>query len=188
MLTTVHRRTRLRYARNHRNWTASQWRNVLFIDESRFCLFGNNARIRTWWHRREHFETNHVDLLERLVEDPLWYGGGISTNHQTDLVILQPPVFTAVRYINEVLCPCVISMRRRIGRDFILTQDNEIWHEIPQDSIRACINMQERLGEVIRRRGGNTRYWMPVTLVRSGIRQIGFGVRKYCGSDELWGP
>jgi len=27
-----------------------------------------------------------------------------------------------------------------------------IWHEILQDSIRACINMQERLGEIIRRR------------------------------------
>jgi len=44
--------------------------------------------------------------------------------------------------------------------------------------------MQAHLGEVIRCRSGNTRYWMSLTLVRSGIRQIGFGVRKYCGSDE----
>jgi len=29
---------------------------------------------------------------------------------------------------------------------------------------------------------------MPLTLVRSGIRQTGFGVRKYCGSDEPRGP
>jgi len=35
---------------------------------------------------------------------------------------------------------------------------HEIWHEISQDSIRACINMQERLGEIIRRRGGNILY------------------------------
>lgn len=35
---------------------------------------------------------------------------------------------------------------------------NEIWHEIPQDMIRVCINMPARLAEVIRRRGGNTRY------------------------------
>jgi len=46
--------------------------------------------------------------------------------------------------------------------------------------------MQEHLGEVIQRRGDNTRYWMP--LVRFGIRQIGFGVRKYYGSDEPRGP
>jgi len=35
---------------------------------------------------------------------------------------------------------------------------HEILHEIPQDSIRACINMQERLGKVIRCRDGNTWY------------------------------
>jgi len=62
MLATVHR-TRLRYARIHRNWTVKQWRNVLFTDESRFCLFGNDARIRIWRirRRRERFEANHVD-------------------------------------------------------------------------------------------------------------------------------
>jgi len=45
MLTTVYRWTRLCYARNHQNWTARQWRNVLFTDESQFCLFGNDASI-----------------------------------------------------------------------------------------------------------------------------------------------
>jgi len=48
--------------------------------------------------------------------------------------------------------------------------------------------MQERLGEFIRRRSGNTRYWMPLTLLRSGIRQIGFDGKKNCGSDEPRGP
>jgi len=41
---------------------------------------------------------------------------------------IQPPVFTAVRYINEVLRPCVIPVRRRIGRNFILMQDNALPH------------------------------------------------------------
>ena len=141
-------------------------------------------------------------------------------NHRSDLVIIPAPGLTAGRYLNEVLRPHVIPMRRQMSRNFILMQDNarphtaritrtyleennvevlphpanspdlnpiehvwdmmgrrlrnlerppanlqqlerilnEIWHEIPQDSIRACINMQERLGEVIRQRGGNTRY------------------------------
>jgi transposase len=34
----------------------------------------------------------------------------------------------------------------------------QIWHEIPQATIRPCINMHNRLQEVIRRRGGNTPY------------------------------
>jgi len=107
-LTTVHRRTRLRYARNHRNWTARQWRNVLFTDESRFCLFGNDVRIRVWRRRRERFEANHVEPTQAFDGRSVMIWGGISMNHRT--VILQPPEFTAVRYINEVLRPCVIPM------------------------------------------------------------------------------
>ncbi|EFN77573.1 Transposable element Tc3 transposase, partial [Harpegnathos saltator] len=33
-----------------------------------------------------------------------------------------------------------------------------IWHEIPHDTIRSCINTHERLQEVIRSRGRNTHY------------------------------
>jgi len=62
---------------------------------------------------------------------------------------------------------------------------HEIW-QIPQDSIRACINMQERLGKVIRHRAGNTRYWMLLTHLSA--LALGFGVRKYCRSDEPRGP
>ena len=33
-----------------------------------------------------------------------------------------------------------------------------IWNEIPQREIQACINMEERLQQIIRQRGGNTHY------------------------------
>jgi len=115
MLITVHRRTRLRYVRNFRNWTARQWKNVLFTDKSRFCLFGNDARIRIWRRRRKRFEANHVDPTRAFGGGFVMVWGGISMNHRTDLVILQPPGFTAVRYINEVLRSCVIPMRRQIA-------------------------------------------------------------------------
>jgi len=101
---------------------------VLFTDESRFCLFENDARIRIWRRRRERFEANHVDPTRAFGGGSVMVWGGISMNHRTDLVILQPPGFTAVRYINEVLRPCVIPMRRRIGHDFILMQDNAFPH------------------------------------------------------------
>jgi len=74
MLTTMHRRTRLRYARNHRNWTARQWRNVLFTDEPLFCLFGNDARIEFGDVDENILKRIMLIQLERSVEDPLWYG------------------------------------------------------------------------------------------------------------------
>lgn len=39
MLSPMHRRARLAYARQHVHWTARQWNNVLFSDECRVCLF-----------------------------------------------------------------------------------------------------------------------------------------------------
>jgi len=34
----------------------------------------------------------------------------------------------------------------------------QIWNEIPQERLRACINMHERLQAVIQRKGGHTHY------------------------------
>jgi transposase len=45
-LTPVHRRNRRNFAQLHRDWTPEQWSNVLFTDESRFCLDHNDGRIR----------------------------------------------------------------------------------------------------------------------------------------------
>ncbi|KYQ56874.1 hypothetical protein ALC60_04186, partial [Trachymyrmex zeteki] len=34
----------------------------------------------------------------------------------------------------------------------------QVWHQIPQAAIRRCINMQQRLRDVIYNRGSNTSY------------------------------
>ena len=36
---------RLKFAREHLNWTPAQWRRVLWTDESKFELFGNKRRV-----------------------------------------------------------------------------------------------------------------------------------------------
>jgi len=143
---------------------------------------------------------------------------GITLNHRTNFVVLPAPGMTAVRYV-EILQPHVLPMSRRIGRNFILMQDNaqphtagitrefmaensirllphpavspdlnpiehvwdiigrrlrnlarqpvnlqdlsqvviQIWNDIPQEEIRACINMRNRQ-TVIQQREGNTCY------------------------------
>lgn len=220
MLSMAHRRARLQYARIHLNWTARQWNNVLFTDESRFCLFGSDARIRAWRRQRHRYERNYVEPVRAFGGGSIMIWGGISMHRRTDLVILPFPGVTAVRYIEEVLRPHVLPMRCQRGRNFLLMQDNarphiartvlnfftennievlphppnspdlnpiehvwdimgrrlqnlerpptnlqqleialqQIWHEIPQATIRACINMHDRLQEVIQRRGWNTHF------------------------------
>jgi len=72
------------------------------------------------------------------------------------------------------------GIEQELERALHSCREISIWHEIPQDSIRACINMQEHLGEVIRCRV----YVMILNASNTCplIRQIGFGVRKYCGT------
>ena len=62
MLSVAHQHARLEYARFDQNWTARQWNNVLFTDESRFCLFSSDA-IRVWRRRRYRYERNCIERL-----------------------------------------------------------------------------------------------------------------------------
>jgi len=98
--------------------------------------------IRIWRRRRKRFEANHVNPTRAFGGGSVVTWGGISMNHRTDLVILQPPGFTTVCYINEVLRPCVIPMRRRIGRDFILMQNNALLYVASNCEYLAVNNIQ----------------------------------------------
>ena len=46
MLTPVHRRKRLQWARERQNWTMEQWKKVAWSDESRFLLHHVDGRVR----------------------------------------------------------------------------------------------------------------------------------------------
>ena len=60
LLTRTHQRQRLVYARQYVHWGQRQWAHVLFIDESRFCLHGNDQRVWFWRRRGERHNTNHT--------------------------------------------------------------------------------------------------------------------------------
>ncbi|ENN73762.1 hypothetical protein YQE_09631, partial [Dendroctonus ponderosae] len=52
-LTPAHRQARLRFARDHLNWTLEQWGSVLFSDEARICLRGSDRRRKVFRIPRE---------------------------------------------------------------------------------------------------------------------------------------
>ncbi|KFM59722.1 Transposable element Tcb1 transposase, partial [Stegodyphus mimosarum] len=69
MLTAVHRRRRLEFARQYSSWTSTEWRQVAFSDESRFMLHRTDGR---WRIRRETSERNHPATIAGTVQA----GGG----------------------------------------------------------------------------------------------------------------
>ncbi|GFY30459.1 transposable element Tcb1 transposase [Trichonephila clavipes] len=52
-LTPPNRRLRLEWCPERRNWTAAEWNQVLFSDESRFNLTSDDNRVRVWRPRGE---------------------------------------------------------------------------------------------------------------------------------------
>jgi len=133
ILTIRHRRARLQWATQHRNWRHREWRSVVFSDESRYCVSMADGRVSVWRRPGERFSNDCV--LER---DP-WGGpsimvwGAIALNHK-----LGPMVFqnigpgrgngvTAARYIDQALRPFVVPHFARHG-NHILQQDNARAH------------------------------------------------------------
>nr|CAH7743161.1 unnamed protein product [Callosobruchus chinensis] len=51
LLTARHRTARLQWARAHQDWLLPQWKNVLFLDDSRFVLVSDDYRERVWRER-----------------------------------------------------------------------------------------------------------------------------------------
>ncbi|GFV53053.1 transposable element Tcb2 transposase [Trichonephila clavipes] len=59
-LTPTHRRLRLEWCPARGNWTAAEWNQVIFSDESRFNLSSDDKRVREW---RPHGERLNPTLL-----------------------------------------------------------------------------------------------------------------------------
>lgn len=124
MLTVRHRRNRLNYAHDHHHWDHRQWTSVLFTDESRFCLHGNDRRTRVWRRPGERDRDNFTRPVTPFNGGSVMVWAGVSYNTMTPLVIVRGTL-TAERYVNEILEPHVLPMRRQMGENrFILMQDN----------------------------------------------------------------
>jgi hypothetical protein len=59
-----------------------------------------------------------------LMEDQLWYGGGISWEARTELVFIETGTLTAHRYIEKVLQDHVVGFAQFAGDGFIFMHDN----------------------------------------------------------------
>nr|KAG5688406.1 hypothetical protein BaRGS_026674 [Batillaria attramentaria] len=117
----------LQWAQGHLNWNNVRWQNVLFSDESRFCIDHADGRVRVWRRRGDRYADNCV------VENNAWGGpslmlwGAIGHNQVLGPVIFQGlgpgrgNGITAQRYMDQVLHPHVLPFFRHTGTGFSST-------------------------------------------------------------------
>lgn len=123
-----HRVARLRFAREHVNWTTEQWSKVLFTDECRVALRAPDGRERVYRRRGERFLSITTRQTVSYQGGSVMVWGGVCSEARTELVIVDRRL-TAAMYIEEILQDHVVPFVDFIGReDFLLMQDNARAH------------------------------------------------------------
>ncbi|GFS90913.1 transposable element Tc1 transposase [Trichonephila clavipes] len=81
-----HRRHRLQWCREHKNWTTDQWSRVLFTDESRFSTRSDSQRVLIWREIGARFYPSNKER-HRYGGPGVLVWGGIMLNGRTELHI-----------------------------------------------------------------------------------------------------
>ncbi|GFW72484.1 transposable element Tcb2 transposase [Trichonephila clavipes] len=105
-LTPQRRRARLECCRARATWI-TEWRSVVFSDESRFCFFNDSQRIRAWCRRGER--SNSAVTVERPTtrQRGIMVWSAIAYDSTSPLVRIQGTL-NAQRYVQNVLRPVAI--------------------------------------------------------------------------------
>ncbi|GFU10406.1 transposable element Tcb2 transposase [Trichonephila clavipes] len=96
-----------------RSWleepTVTDWRRVIFSDESRFSLSADDHRTRVW--RRTGQRSDPAFIVERhtAISQGVTVWGAIYWDTRSSLVVLQGTL-TARRYVDDILTPIVLPM------------------------------------------------------------------------------
>ena len=133
VLTQRHRQTRLQWTIHRQNWRNRQWRNVIFSDESRYCISTTDGRTRVWRRQGERYNDNCVMETDPWGGPSIMVWGGIGLNSKLGPVVFQNlgpgrgNGVTAARYRDQVLTPHVVPhFNRHPNKTF--QQDNARAH------------------------------------------------------------
>ncbi|RZC32914.1 HTH Tnp Tc3 2 domain containing protein [Asbolus verrucosus] len=118
LLTRQHRISHLAFASEYENWDIGEWQNVIFSDESRFCLYANDKRMAVYRRPGERYlQCNFISNVN-FDRSSVMVWSAISVEGRTELESLRGARMTTVRYITDILDPHVIPYGPFIGSDF----------------------------------------------------------------------
>ena len=152
LLRAINKKKRLVWAKQHKDWTLDQWKNVLWSDESKFEIFGNKRRTFVRRNTNEKF-------IDSCLEPTIKHGGGsvmvwgcfyfngVGRLHQIRGKMDQ-------KVYGDILQNHVLSSGQDlIGRGFVFQHDND-----PKHTSKLCktfLGEKESSGEL------NLMIWPP---------------------------
>ncbi|GFW13473.1 transposable element Tcb2 transposase [Trichonephila clavipes] len=169
-LTPTHRRLHLKWCHARGNWTAVEWNQVVFSDESRFNLSSDDNRFRVWRPRDErlnpafvvqrHTAPTALEPFFNKIMLGLTRQGCHKTNCLSSVTTLSWPTrfpdLSPIEHIKD-------HLGRRVGHPTSLNELEarlqQIWNEMSRDIIQNLYaSMPDRIASCICARGGSKGY------------------------------
>ncbi|GFY17891.1 transposable element Tcb2 transposase [Trichonephila clavipes] len=121
-LTPTHQCLRLECCRARENWTAAEWNQVVFSDESRFNLSSDDNRVRVGSPRGKRLNPSFALQRHTAPTGGVLVWGVIAYNTRSPLVLIRDTM-TAQRYVHDILQPHVLPLMQWLS-EAIFQQDN----------------------------------------------------------------
>ncbi|GFU71813.1 transposable element Tcb2 transposase [Trichonephila clavipes] len=134
-MTPTHRNLCLEWCHARGNWTATEWNQVAFNDESRINLKNDDNRVGVWRPRGERFNATFVLQKHTAPTNSVMVWGAIAYNTRSPLVVIRG-IMTAQCYAHDILQPHVLQLMQRLPGT-IFQQDNDRFHtaRVSQDCL-----------------------------------------------------
>lgn len=119
--TAQHRARRLEWCTDRLNWD-QEWHQVVFSDESRFCLWSHDGRRRVRRLRGERNNMQYAVERHTAITPGVMVWGAICHGSRSPLIFIQGNL-NANRYVTDVLGPVALPYLRGLDNP-IFQQDN----------------------------------------------------------------
>ena len=124
-MTALHQVHLLCWCRQHRPWNLRSWRNVVFSDESRFCLLDLDVRVKVWRRPGERYVDCCIDRVTSFVGGSVMVWGGTSMLGKTRLVVVAGNL-KGTKYRDDILQPIALPYLQTLGPNAIFQDDNAL--------------------------------------------------------------
>lgn len=101
-LSPAHKALRVQWCEERATWTRNQWNNVMWSDESRFCLDFHDGRMRVRRMPSERFVEGCMVEHDRYGGGSVMMWGAITARGRTALIRVTGTL-TGQRYVDEIL-------------------------------------------------------------------------------------
>ncbi|GFW65763.1 DDE_3 domain-containing protein [Trichonephila clavipes] len=97
------------FCRPRATWSVTDWRRVIFSDESRFSFSADYHRTRVWRCTGQRSDPAFIVERHTAISQGVTVWRAISWDTRSSLVVLQGTL-TARRYVDDILTPIVLPM------------------------------------------------------------------------------